>query len=171
MKQSDRTPTARPILIFAFGNPSRGDDGLGPAMYDLLNRDPIQGVELQTDFQLQVEHALDFEGRKFVLFVDAGFECPEPFDLQSLVAEKDDSYTTHSMSPASLLAVYRQIKRCEPPPAFLLTIRGYTFELGEGLSKQARANLLSARDFLASDPPWAILDGSYVEDKPTDQPG
>ncbi len=25
-----------PILVFAYGNPSRGDDALGPAMYELL---------------------------------------------------------------------------------------------------------------------------------------
>ena len=62
---------ANPNLIFTWGNPSRGDDALGPAMYDLLQNEDISGVDLLTDFQLQIEHAIDLEGRERVLFVDA----------------------------------------------------------------------------------------------------
>ena len=144
----------RPVLIFTFGNPSRGDDALGPAMYDLLTQSPLEGVELQTDFQLQIEHALDFEGRDFILFIDASLDGPEPFNLQSLTVQRDDSYTTHAMSPESLLSVYRQIKSCEPPQAWLMTIRGYEFGLGKELSMGARTNLHSAHGFLRSRPPW-----------------
>lgn len=146
--------TNRPVLIFAYGNPSRGDDALGPAMHELLTQNPLEGVELQTDFQLQIEHALDFEGRDFILFVDASLEGPEPFDLRQLTVKKDDSYTTHAMSPGSLLSVYRQIKACEPPQAWLMTIRGYEFGLGKEISLGARTNLHSAHGFLRSRPPW-----------------
>ena len=53
---------ATPILIFTYGNPSRGDDALGPAMFDLLEKHKretgeLDRVELLTDFQLQIEHA------------------------------------------------------------------------------------------------------------------
>ena len=49
-----------PLLVFGYGNPSRGDDALGPALVDWLRRQRRGGaeVELLTDFQLQIEHAL-----------------------------------------------------------------------------------------------------------------
>jgi len=37
-----------------------------------------------------------------------------------------------------------QLNHCEPPPAYLLTIRAYEFGLGQQMSKQARANLQQA---------------------------
>jgi hypothetical protein len=58
------------------------------------------------------------------------------------------------MSPAAVLAVYEQICDEPPPPAFMLSIRGYDFELGEELSAQARSNLQQgyalACDFLGN---------------------
>ena len=95
-----------------------------------------------TDFQLQIEHAVDLEERERIIFVDAGISCAEPFEMQPLSAARDDTFTTHAMSPASLLSVYKQVNGAEPPPAYLLTIRGYEFELGKEMSKQAELNLL-----------------------------
>ena len=118
---------ARPDLVFTWGNPSRGDDALGPAMYDLLQHANLHGVDLLTDFQLQIEHATDLEGRKRVLFVDASLSAGAPFELVRLQPEQDASYTTHAMSPQALLSVYRQVYDCAPPPAWLLSIRGYEF--------------------------------------------
>jgi len=136
----------RPLLVFAYGNPSRGDDALGPAVLDLLaarqqETAAFAEVELLTDFQLQIEHALDLQGRERVLFIDASLSAQPPYELQLLQPECDTSYTTHAMSPAAVLAVYQQINHLPPPPAYLLSIRGYTFELGEALSSRAAANL------------------------------
>ena len=148
-----------PVLIFTYGNPSRGDDALGPFMFDMLEAykqetGRLDDVDLLTDFQLQIEHAVDLENRRYILFVDAGVSCAEPFDLQLLKAERDDSYTTHAMSPASVLSVYHQINQCEAPPAYLLTIRAYKFGLGLAMSNRARKNLQEAFDF--------IIDGSWL---------
>jgi hydrogenase maturation protease len=136
--------TTCPILIFTWGNPSRGDDALGPAMYDLLEQNIPDGVEILTDFQLQIEHAIDLDGRVRVLFVDASTSASAPFEIHPLKPERDASYTTHAMSPESLLSVYRQVNRREPPPAWLLSIRGYEFGLGLPLSFKARHNLNAA---------------------------
>ena len=148
-------PSPAPVLIFTYGNPSRGDDALGPAMFDLLEAHKSTGgnltdTDLLTDFQLQIEHAVDLEGRECILFVDAGVSCAEPFDLQQLQAERDDSFTTHAMSPASVLSVYQQINSCEPPPAYLLTIRAYEFGLGLRMSETATENLHSAFQYIVS---------------------
>jgi hydrogenase maturation protease len=133
-----------PELIFTWGNPSRGDDALGPAMYELLQQEGFKAVDLLTDFQLQIEHAIDLEGRKRVLFVDASTSANAPFELFRLQPEQDASYTTHAMSPQALLSVYRQINGSAPPPAWLLSIRGYEFGLGLPLSTAANENLQAA---------------------------
>ena len=135
---------AKPDLIFTWGNPSRGDDALGPAMYELLQQANLNDVDLLTDFQLQIEHAIDLEGRKRVLFVDASLSASAPFEVVRLQPEQDASYTTHAMSPQALLSVYQQINGCAPPPAWLLSIRGYEFGLGLPLSTAANRHLLAA---------------------------
>ena len=136
-------------LILTWGNPSRGDDALGPAMFELLEKHKqetgdFESIDLLTDFQLQIEHAVDLKDRQYVLFVDAGISCSEPFEIQTLHPERDDSFTTHAMSPASVMAVYRQINQCDPPPCWLLTIRGYEFGLGLPMSVRAKENLHEA---------------------------
>ena len=143
-----------PVLIFTYGNPSRGDDALGPEMFDLLARRKretrdLDRVDLLTDFQLQIEHAVDLENRQCVLFIDAGMSCAEPFELQPLQAERDDSFTTHAMSPAAVLSVYEQINQHAAPPAYLLTIRAYEFGLGVPVSATALKNLQLAYHYVA----------------------
>ena len=142
-----------PVLIFTYGNPSRGDDALGPAMFDLLERhkeksSELNDVDLLTDFQLQIEHAIDLDQRQGILFIDASVSCSSPFTFQKLQVEQDDSYTTHAMSPASVLSVYRKIHQQEPPPCYMLSIRGYEFGLGHDMSLQAQENLQQAYEFI-----------------------
>jgi hydrogenase maturation protease len=132
-----------PILIFAIGNESRGDDALAPLLLrDLEGSDDTAGrVELIEDYQLQVEHVTDLIDRSAVLFVDADVSCAEPFHFSEIAAEKDSSYTSHVMTPFALLHTYRQVYGIDAPAAFLLRIRGYDFELGNPLSDNAAANL------------------------------
>ena len=138
-----------PTLVFGWGNPSRGDDALGPLFVEhfatLAARHPEWGaVDCLTDFQLQVEHALDLQGRRRVLFVDASLEAPAPCSLELIMAAKDASFTTHAMSPQAVLKVYADIEDGEPPPAWLLAIRGERFELGEEISPAAARHLEAA---------------------------
>lgn len=142
-------PPRSKLLIFGYGNPSRGDDALGPLLLERIESQSFPGVECLTDFQLQVEHALDLEGRELVLFVDAHLACPPPFTFTALRPENDRSYTTHAMSPQAVLQVFAEIHRRPPPPAFLLSVRGELFELGEPLSRAAQANLDAAAQFAA----------------------
>jgi hydrogenase maturation protease len=141
------------LLILAVGNPSRGDDALGPLFLERLTEMQEQGsdwddIELLTDFQLQIEHAVDLEDRKWVLFVDASMSCPPPYQFTQLQPVRDTSYTSHALTPAAVLHVYEQINSSPPPPAFLLAIRGESFELGESLSLAAVANLKTAAEFV-----------------------
>jgi hydrogenase maturation protease len=140
-----------PLLVFGYGNPSRGDDALGPALVDWLRRQRRGGaeVELLTDFQLQIEHALDLTGRRLVLFADASLEAHTPWGLCQLQAEPEQRPFSHAMSPAGVMEVYQRIEGREPPPCYLLAIRGYDFELGQPLSAPARHNLDAAQRLVA----------------------
>ncbi|MFA6312522.1 MAG: hydrogenase maturation protease [Sterolibacterium sp.] len=136
-------------LVFGWGNPSRGDDALGPVfverMQHLESTHPEWGrLDFQTDFQLQVEHALDMRGHSRVLFVDASATCPAPFSLLALSPAKDASFTTHAMTPQALLHAYTELEKESPPPAWLLAIRGERFELGDALSPAAEQHLQAA---------------------------
>ena len=138
----------QPVLIFGYGNLSRGDDALGPLLLEGI-RDKVDTdcIEILTDFQLQIEHTLDLENRKLVLFIDASVSYKTAFNFFQLKASKDNSYTTHAMSPSAILQVYQSIKKQSPPPCFLLSIQGINFELGEPLSLLAEDNLQCAVQF------------------------
>lgn len=146
-------PLIAPVLVFGYGNPSRGDDALGPLLVSTLEGGAVHGdatnpVEFLTDFQLQIEHALDLNKRRLVLFADAHVGCAAPFEFTRLAEARDDSYTTHAMSPAAILHVYRRIVGAEPPPTYLLSLRGQRFELGEDLTNDARNHLTAALAFM-----------------------
>lgn len=135
-------------LVFAYGNLSRGDDALGPLVAEAIEKNAsLTEVDVLTDFQLQIEHALDLEGRELVLFIDASVACEQVFALTRLLPEKDNSYTTHAMSPAAVLAVYESVVHQQPPPCFLLSIQALEFELGTELTEQARDHLKQATVF------------------------
>lgn len=140
------------VLLLAIGNPSRGDDALGPLFIERLaalreQRGDWKDIELLTDFQLHIEHAVDLENRTLVLFVDASVSCPSPFQFSRIQPVRDASYTSHALSPAAVLHVYTQVNLDLPPPAFQLAIRGECFDLGEAPSAVAEANLRAALEF------------------------
>ncbi|MDP1606793.1 MAG: hydrogenase maturation protease [Rhodocyclaceae bacterium] len=133
-----------PILIFGWGNPSRGDDSLGPLFVERIESLGLPDVECLTDFQLQVEHALDLQNRQRILFVDASFSALAPFSTSLLAPARDASFSSHAITPQSVMQVYVDLHNARPPPCHLLAIRGERFELGEGLSPAAASHLEAA---------------------------
>ncbi len=132
-----------PLLVFGWGNLSRGDDALGPLCIEHLRAacSDTAAVEFLDDYQLQVEHALDLVGRSRILFVDASLSCAAPFEVMPLQAAKDASFTTHAMSPQALMQVFVNLHGVAPPPCTLLAIRAEHFELGEPPSVAALNHL------------------------------
>jgi hydrogenase maturation protease len=139
-----------PVLVIGIGNPSRGDDAIGPMAIERLETMALPGVELLTDFQLQVEHALDLVGRSEVVFVDATVAGEGPFSLEPVAPEADLSATTHALAPAAVLDVYRQYTDAPLPVARVLAVRGFEFELGAPLSDAAARNLDAALEVLVA---------------------
>lgn len=157
--------TASPrTLVLGWGNPARGDDGLGPALVDLLAGSQECGaaeqLTVESDYQLQIEDAAELARHDRVVFVDADRRGEEPFSCRRLgPAEGGLSFTSHSVSPGALLALARDLFGRQPE-AWMVGIRGYRFGgFDEGLSPEAEANLGRAAEFLRC----ALRQGSFAE--------
>lgn len=137
-----------PLLVLGWGNPSRGDDALGPLFLERLGAGLSTAqrpqVECLEDFQLQIEHALDLRGRQQLLFVDASLDSAPPFTVRPVLAQRDRSISSHALSPEALLQVYEDLEGCPAPEALLLAIRGQEFGLGQPLGAAAESHLQAA---------------------------
>jgi hydrogenase maturation protease len=138
------------VVVYAVGNRSRGDDAVGPLLLErlaswLAAEARAGGFELIDDYQLQIEHALDLLGKRLALFIDAGCDTRAPFVFYPIRCGPAAAASgTHALPPEGVLDVYRQFEGVEPPPSFVMCVRGERFELGEGLSGQAEANMEAA---------------------------
>ncbi len=161
-----------PVLIFAIGNESRGDDALGPMLLreidNWLNSGEgarekgegfVERFELLEDFQLQIEHAMDMKGRQRMLFIDAGMDTPPPFSFYRAKATGEPVLYSHALAPEALLDVYVQFYKETPPDAYILCIKGESFELGEPPSPAALHRQVLALDFVKK-----LLDASYWDE-------
>jgi hydrogenase maturation protease len=149
------------IVLFGYGNESRGDDALGPRLLERaeawLATRPQLPVRTVADFQLQIEHALDLRGADLALFVDADASCAAPCVLRRALPRQDATFSTHALSPEAVLYVCRDVAGGAPPPSYVLHVRGERFELGEPLTAKAAANLEAA---------WIVLQALLLDGRP-----
>lgn len=135
------------VLVIGYGNPGRLDDGLGPAFAEALAQLALPGVEVETDYQLMVEHAAAVARHRAAIFADAAMSGPAPFSLRRLVPRPGQNFSSHSAEPEALLALAEGLFGAEVE-GYALEIRGYEFDdFGERLSPGARANLEAALRF------------------------
>lgn len=138
------------VLLYGYGNPGRGDDGLGPALASAIDALALPGVTVDANYQLTVEDAAEVGRHATVIFADAAVQGASPFSFTRI----DDSstrhvgWTSHSVTPVQVVALARDLfgQRVD---AYLLGIRGYRFgELDEILSSDAKENLAAAIAFV-----------------------
>jgi len=142
-------------LVYGYGNPGRQDDGLGPAIIERLDADEIPGVATDSNYQLQVEDALAVSQSDTVIFVDAAESGDDPFTFTELEPSNETGFTTHSLSPGTLLALCRDMFR-KSVRAHVLAIRGYKWDFMEELTPGAEKNLDLAYRFLKKKL-WTLL--------------
>ncbi len=141
-----------PVLVFAIGNESRGDDALGPLLLRklgawLVSEGLVDRVELLEEFQLQIEHILDMKNRKLVLFIDAGMDMHSPYVFYRATPCRGALLYSHALTPEALLKI-AQSSFENHPDAFVLCIRGVTFELGDAPTAEALENLSAALELV-----------------------
>jgi len=143
------TGQAASILLYGYGNPGRGDDGLGPALAAAVEEMGLPGIDVDANYQLTVEDAAGVGDYGAVIFADASLEGPAPFWFSRIDAGDTGrlGWTSHSVSPVQVVALARDMFGSRVP-AYTLGIRGYAFgELDEGLSAGAKENLGKAIAF------------------------
>ena len=136
------------VLVIGYGNPARGDDGLGPAAIAALEADPPAGTTLSSNYQLTVEDGMDAAAHEVVIFVDAAASGPAPLAFRPVEPAEAVTFSSHHIAPGSVLAVARDLFAARTR-AYALAIRGYEFEaFRECLSPPAERNLDAAVAFL-----------------------
>jgi len=144
--------TPKKALIFGIGNPGRGDDGLGPALIERFQarlrerakgEDPVPAVECAFRYQLNIEDAYAIKDHDLVIFADAATTGDSAAGLTEVFPSDTIAFTTHRMSPACVLALCHEIFG-QTPKAYILSIRGHQWDVGEGLSARAEENLEQA---------------------------
>ena len=139
---------AAEVLVIGFGNPGRGDDGLGPALAERIAAARLPGVEVEIDYQLVVEHAAMVAGVGTVYFLDATVDATlEPFVVRRIQPEPGLDFTSHVLAPGRVLALAAELYGARPE-AWLVSIPGEDFELDERLSRPARDRLEAAFEHL-----------------------
>jgi hydrogenase maturation protease len=130
------------VLILGYGNPLRSDDGVGwHAAVQLFRAIAIPEVEVLPCHQLTPDLAEPVSRAELVLFLDSArsgkggeFHCAE------VTASEGSPSFTHHLSPATLLAIARDLYGAYPR-AWLLTICGNRFDVGDLLSPEVEAAL------------------------------
>jgi hydrogenase maturation protease len=132
-------------LIYGIGNAGREDDGLGWAFIDRLEGYAHKPRAcLRRTYQLNLEDADLISRYAQVLFIDATKDpAVESFAVTRPEPKLDFSFTSHSMSVPTILATALQCFD-RIPDVYLVAIRGYQWELREGLTQSAEQNLDSA---------------------------
>ena len=138
-------------LIYGIGNDGRQDDGLGWAFIERLEQiRPRPHACLRRTYQLSLEDADLISRYSRVLFVDATKDAAvESFSLSRPQPKLDFSFTSHALSVPAILATTQQCFE-HVPEAYLLAIRGYEWELQQGLTSPAQHNLSQSLEFLST---------------------
>lgn len=141
-----------PALVYGIGNDSRQDDGLGRRFIE-----SVQAVAFSNKMnflyqnQLCIEDALLIRSYKTVIFVDASCVCDSPFTFQPVFSEKSPFLYSHSVSVPSLLNICQELYQYSPE-AYLLAIRGESWDFVSELSPKAEEALQEALHFFQTIP-------------------
>lgn len=130
------------VLVIAYGNRLRGDDGLAwRAAEELLRTCASCNPEILQRHQLVPELAERIAAASAVIFVDASApssnHAPGEVRIREINGEEKEGASQspfhHQLSPASLLALAHQLYGVRPR-ALVASVAGYDFGPGERIS-------------------------------------
>jgi hydrogenase maturation protease len=130
-------------LIVGYGNPLRGDDGVGQAVARAFaDEAAIDGVDAVACHQLTPELAERFAAAARVVLIDAaaGPEAGGVSVVPLRPAPALSSTLGHHVEPSQLLSMAQRLYG-RSPEAYLVTVGASSLELGEGLSAPVAAAL------------------------------
>lgn len=119
--------------MLGFGNPLRGDDGVGWVVAEAAAERWRGRVAVRTGHQLVPEWAADLSDADVVFFVDASLEVDETVLEILWTDEKSTPIDGHNLSPAQLLLLTRAAFG-RAPRALVLHVPAVNFDFGQTLS-------------------------------------
>jgi hydrogenase maturation protease len=123
------------VLILAYGNPLRSDDGIAWQVADLLRTElSSNSVEIVCAHQLTPEFAETMSHARGAIFIDAR-ENGEPGQIHRarVMTATDGMCGTHRLTPGQLMALC-SVLYPKTPEAYEVSITGECFSHGERLS-------------------------------------
>ena len=127
----------RKVLVIAYGNPLRSDDGIAWQAAEALRRDLGHKVRVICVHQLTPEITEDIALADMVIFLDALRKGgPGHVICSAIFAAPGELHFSHYFSPSQMLELCRQLYLVEPR-AFLISINGTWFGHGRELSPAA----------------------------------
>ncbi len=141
------------VLIYGYGNPGRRDDGMGIKITEMIeewkNEHNLTQIDVDSNYQLNVEDAEKVSQYDVVIFVDASQEDNlTNFKMTEVVPNEEKvEFTMHAVSPAYIVHLCQKLFN-KKPETKLLSIKGYRWEFQEGISDSALLNMERAFIFL-----------------------
>jgi hydrogenase maturation protease len=126
--------------VIGYGNTLRRDDGVGPRVADAVAALALPGVRALACPLLTPELADPVSRARVVIFVDAAVDAPREVQLRKLAPAGSSQVMAHAASPATLLALARDVFG-HAPEAWWLTIPVEDLGMGEELSPLAQRGL------------------------------
>jgi hydrogenase maturation protease len=137
-------PGPRNILVIGYGNDLRNDDAVGQRVAEAAAEWGVSHIRALAVHQLTPELAEHLAGALLAIFVDAVAGAQEE-GVQARRIEPEIPETTigHTGDPRALLALTQTLYGvC--PEAWLITVPGVDFDLGERLSETAQRGMEEA---------------------------
>jgi hydrogenase maturation protease len=128
------------ILVIGYGNTLRRDDGVGPKVAEAVAALALPGVRALACPLLTPELADPVSRARVAIFVDAAVDAPREVQLRKLAPAGSSQVLAHAASPATLLALARDVFG-HVPEAWWLTIPVEDLGIGEALSPPAQRGL------------------------------
>jgi len=125
------------VLVIAYGNPLRCDDGVAWQAAEEIRRKLASQLDVICVHQLTPELAEEISRAGTVIFLDATNNGePGKVACQTISPETTGACFSHHLTPAQVLALCGQLYVAKPR-GFLISISGKCFDHGEGLSPAA----------------------------------
>lgn len=139
------------ILIYGYGNPGRQDDGMGVILAEMIEQwakeKGYANIEVETNYQLNIEDSDIISDKDFVLFIDASMEQIEDIIYTKVTPDNSSiEFTMHAVSTSFILDMCNKLYG-KSPETYLLHIKGYEWELAEGITEKALVNFEKALEF------------------------
>jgi len=126
---------SRKVLIIGYGNPLRGDDGVGQIAAEALRAHQLAGTKIIACHQLTPELAESVAQSEITVFIDAAADIsPGEIVIDQLIDESAPPSLGHHLDPGALALFARRLYG-GAPKTFLVKVGAETFEFGEKLSE------------------------------------